>query len=131
MSYELGSQLAKEFVQQEKRIRDIIKNKECQFDVWEEDGKAYLQTAICNVGGCAAEFLTFDSLEDAKKQAAIMALNGKKMKIVSVCSECENEAEDDIYCSTCGNELKPVYDDHPNWLKYCSACDYKSRASYE
>ncbi|WP_424475107.1 hypothetical protein [Oceanobacillus kimchii] len=109
MSFELGVQLAKEFVLQEKRISDIIKNKEYQFDVWEEDGKAYLQTAICNVGGCTAEFLTFDSLEEAKKQAAIMTLNGKKMKTVSICSECENE-------------LKPMWDDAPNFVKYCSKC---------
>ena len=131
MSTMQARKLAKELVIQNKMIEKLMNTKAYRFDVWEANGKSYVQTAVCNVGGCTADYLTFDSFKEAEKQSAIMTITGEKLCIVSVCNKCLNESEDDIYCSICGNELMPVYDEYPNWLKYCSTCDFNIHASHE
>lgn len=115
--------LARVLVKHSKKVDEMISHETYEFDVWEEEGKACIQTAICNVGGCAANYLTCNSLKEAKRQASIMTILGEKMETVGICSECLNEGADDDYCSNCGREKCPVYDEFPNWLRFCPKCD--------
>ncbi|ALX47765.1 hypothetical protein [Lentibacillus amyloliquefaciens] len=119
----MGIELAREIVKHNKKVDEMISHKTYEFDVWKEEGKACVQTAICNVGGCAAHYLTFSSLDKAKRQASIMTILGEKMQTVGICNECLNDGADDDCCSHCGGDKTPVYDEFPDWLKFCPECD--------
>ena len=120
---DLGRELAKHYVKMDRKIEEIIDKNDLNFDVWEEDGKIYITIAYCNVGGCDARKIEFSTWEEAKRQAALMTYFGEKPGIVGICGECRNEAANETTCYRCGGELMPVYDEHPNWLKFCPRCD--------
>ena len=80
--------LAKNIVTMEKKISNLILNKEFNFDVYHEDGKGYIVTEICSMGGCDCGLLEFNSYEEALKQAAIFTLGGKEIRVNGACFEC-------------------------------------------
>lgn len=116
--------LAKTIVEHQRKIERLIINENFNFYVWEENEKGYIQTAFCEVGGCVADYLTFDSLDEAKRQATMMTIRGQQISTVSICSECEHDAVDDQECLICGSDKLPMYEEHPNWVKFCPACDH-------
>lgn len=117
-----GIQLAKELIRVDEKIKKMIKKQEFNFDVWEENGKGFIATAICNVGGCTVSKVEYQSFEEAKQEAAIMTLAGKKPEIIGICNECRNSGDDETICPICGGELWPMYDQFPNWIKFCPTC---------
>lgn len=120
-----GVQLAREIIRMDEKILSMIENYELNFDVWEEDGKGYIATSICNVGGCTVSTEEYDTLAEAQRKAAIMTIKGEEPSVISICSECRNGSVDDEICPNCQTELMPMYDEHPNWIKFCPKCDYR------
>ncbi|WP_193065043.1 bZIP transcription factor [Oceanobacillus oncorhynchi] len=104
-------------------IKTVIANNKSPFYTWEQDGKFYVQTAICNVGGCIADYDSFDSCSDAALSTIIRVLNEEEIKMIGICHECREEAADDTHCLKCGGAKMPVYDEYPNWIKFCPNCD--------
>jgi len=123
MNLSLGVQLARDILRVEKKLDMMIQNNELNFDVYEEDGKGVIVTAICNVGGCNAETSNYGSLKEAQRQAALWTLVGKHSHTVGICQECRNSSSDFDTCPNCGEELELMYDEHPNWIKFCPKCD--------
>jgi|GEM_PF-4851866 hypothetical protein len=119
-----GVKLARDLIRLDQKIHSLIENNKLNFDVWEEDGKGFVETGICNVGGCTIS-KEFNTLAEAQRRAAIMTLSGEEIYVVSICADCRNSAEGDTICPNCGIELEPMYDEHPNWIKFCPKCDYR------
>lgn len=80
--------LAKNIVTVEEKISKLILNEKLNFDVYHEDGKGYIVTEMCGMGGCACGVLEFNSYEEALKQAAILTLGGMEIRVNGACFEC-------------------------------------------
>ena len=61
------------------------------FTIFMEDGKYHVKTHICDECGCAAESITFETLEEAKQKAAEMTAEGKQMLPANACESCYQE----------------------------------------